>query len=75
MNKYNDKGEQHGPWEEYYSNGKLWYKENYVNGKLHGLHEKYYSNGNLDYKENYVNGKLHGLREYHIFRARAWPAI
>ena len=60
MNGYNDKGERHGPWEEYYSNGKLYWRKNYVNGKLHGLYECYWFNGNLDYKVNYVNGKGHG---------------
>jgi len=63
MNKYNDKGEKHGPWEQYYPKGNLWYKENYINGKKHGLYEIYYYNGNLDYKVNYVNGKGHGLHE------------
>ena len=64
MNKYNDKGERHGYWEVHDSNGKLCYKENYVNGKEHGLCE-YYSNGNLWYKENWNNGKMHGLSEHY----------
>ena len=64
MNQYNDKRQRHGPWEDYFSNGKLGYKTNYVNGKEHGLSEDYYcSNGNLSYKANYVNGKEHGLSE------------
>ena len=64
MNKYNDKGERHGYWEVHNSNGKLCYKENYVNGKEHGLCE-YYSNGKLCYKANYINGKLYGLYEWY----------
>lgn len=63
MNGYNDKGEKHGPWEEYYSNGNLYYKENYINGKLHGLREYYRANEKPMYKVNYVNGKRHGLYE------------
>ena len=56
MNKYNEQGEQHGPWEEYHSNGKLWYKANYVNGEPDGIFEWYY----------YSNGsKLHEI-EYYI---------
>jgi hypothetical protein len=29
MNQYNDKGERHGYWGQYYSNGNPWYKGNY----------------------------------------------
>jgi antitoxin component YwqK of YwqJK toxin-antitoxin module len=54
MNKYNEKGEKHGPWEEYHSNGNLMYKENYVNGELHGLSESYYIDGKLWYKRYYI---------------------
>ena len=65
MNKRNEQGERHGPWEAYYSNGNLGYKGNYINNKLHGPWEKYYRNGELKYKVNYVNDKLHGLLEYY----------
>ena len=61
MNEYNEQGEPNGPWEEYYSNGKLYWRGNYVNGKASGLFERYWSDGNLWYKKNYVNGK--GLHE------------
>lgn len=47
MNKYNEQGQQHGLWEKYYRNRKLWYKGNYLNGKLDGLCEEYHGNGNL----------------------------
>ena len=51
MNEYNENGERHGPWEKYYSNGKSYWRANYVNGKMHGLYEDYYyTNGNLIYK-------------------------
>ena len=56
MNAYNEEGLREGPWEEYYSNGNLWYKENYVNGKANGLFERYFSNLNVCYKINFVNG-------------------
>ena len=62
MNGFNDKREKHGPW-EYYFNGNLMDKENYINGKKHGLREKYYSNGKLNYIVNYVNGNFYGLSE------------
>ena len=54
MNKYNEQGQPHGLWESYYSNGKLRFKENYLNGKAHGPWESYYSNGNLYEIEYYI---------------------
>jgi len=53
MNGYNENGKPDGPWEEYWSNGKLSWKGNYkVNGKRNGLCEVYHSNGKL-YNINY----------------------
>jgi len=63
INLYNEKGEEHGYWENYYSNGQLDYKGNYVNGKKHGYWENYWSDGQLWHKGNYVNGKKHGYWE------------
>ena len=40
MNKRNEQGKLHGPWEWYYENGKLSSKGNYVNGKI--LEIEYY---------------------------------
>ena len=50
----NEKGQKHGHWEYYYSNGQLCYKGNYVNGKEHGYWEHYYGNGQLSYKLYYI---------------------
>ena len=66
MNEYNENGEKHGPW-EYYSNGNLWYKENYINGKKHGICEDYYYKGQLSLKFNVINGKRYGLSEYYSY--------
>ena len=63
INLYNEKGERHGYWESYWSNGQLWYKGNYVNGQRHGYFESYYDNGQLMYKGDYVNGNRHGYWE------------
>ena len=63
INLYNAKGEKHGYWEDYYSNGKLAYKGTYVDGNRHGYWESYHSNGNLCSKGNYVDGKEHGYWE------------
>ena len=54
---YNDKGEKHGYWEDYYSNGQLCYKGDYVAGKRHGSWERYYDNGQLYSKCYYDMGK------------------
>ena len=63
INLYNEKGKKHGVWEDYYYDGKLFSRGNYVNGKRHGLSEFYYNNGQLSYRRNYVNGKIHGVCE------------
>ena len=67
MNKYNKNGLEQGPWEDYYSNGKLYSRGNYVNGKLHGLYDRYYSNGKISWRVNYVYGVEHGLSEWYIY--------
>jgi len=54
MNQLNTKGQKHGLWKEYSSNGKLWYKGTYLNGQRHGLWEEYYSNGKLETREFYL---------------------
>ena len=63
INLFNAKGNRHGYWEDYWSNGNLMHKGNYVDGKENGYWESYWSNGNLDYKGNYVDGKEHGYWE------------
>jgi antitoxin component YwqK of YwqJK toxin-antitoxin module len=51
---YNELGQPHGYWEHYWSNGQLFYKGNYVNGKRHGYWEIYHSNGQLKYKRYHI---------------------
>jgi antitoxin component YwqK of YwqJK toxin-antitoxin module len=63
INLYNAKGEKHGYWEDYYSNGNLYYKGTYVDGYRHGYWEYYWGNGNLSDKGNYVDGNRHGYWE------------
>ena len=41
---YNENGKPHGYWEDYYDNGNLFYKGNYVDGKPHGYWEETYLN-------------------------------
>jgi antitoxin component YwqK of YwqJK toxin-antitoxin module len=63
MNQFNRKGQRHGPWEEYFSNGQLQQTNAYMNGDLHGDWESYYQNGALRTKGTFVNGLRHGLWE------------
>jgi len=72
INLYNKKGEEHGYWEDYYYNGKLSSKGNYVDGNRHGYWERYYSNGKLWYKGNYVDGIRHGYLEYYYPNGNLW---
>ena len=58
INLYNEKGQKHGYWEWYWSNGQLLCKGNYVNGKRDGYWGRYYSCGQLMWKGNFVNGKF-----------------
>ena len=54
MNQYNENKERIGYWEEYFYNGELSYKGNYINGKENGTWEQFFFNGNLLYKQFYI---------------------
>jgi antitoxin component YwqK of YwqJK toxin-antitoxin module len=55
MNTYNKDGRKDGYLEEYWDNGNIKNKGNYINGTKEGYWEHYYNNGNLHYKGNYIN--------------------
>jgi antitoxin component YwqK of YwqJK toxin-antitoxin module len=66
IKSYNDKGHRHGYWEEYYRNGRLFFKGNYVSGVEDGYWQVYHTNGQLRFKGKYVNGNRHGhFESYH----------
>jgi len=46
----NDKGQPHGFWKQYFSNGQLWSKGNWVNDEKHGYWE-WYHDGDMYMKE------------------------
>ena len=72
INGVDDNGYPHGYWEDYWDNGQLMYKGNYVNGKQHGYWEYYWDNGKLDSKGNYVNGKQHGYWESYWYGGKLY---
>ena len=63
MNNYNENNQRHGPWEDYWSNGQIFWKGDYLNGNKNGLFETYFDNGQLYWKGKYKNGEWHGLYE------------
>ncbi len=64
LQPYNDKGQAHGLWEMYFSNGQLDYKGEYINGLRHGLNESYCKDGSIWYKGTLDMGKRIGLWNY-----------
>jgi len=52
---YNDKGQKHGCFQEYYhNNGNLFYKGYYINGKQSALCELYSFDGTLLIKRYFI---------------------
>jgi antitoxin component YwqK of YwqJK toxin-antitoxin module len=73
INLYNEKGEKHGYWEEYWNNGKLESRGNYVNGKREGYWEMFhYLTNHLRCKGNYVNGEQDGYWEWYYTDGEIW---
>jgi antitoxin component YwqK of YwqJK toxin-antitoxin module len=64
-NKRNRKGRCNGYWEEYFPNGNLYYRGNFIDGKEEGFCENYHDNGQLWRKGNYKNANPEGLWEYY----------
>ena len=51
-------GERNGKGKEYYSNGKLEFEGDYLNGKKwNGKEKEYYENDKLQFEGEYLNGK------------------
>ena len=49
---------------EFYENGQLKEKGNFIAGKEDGLHEEFYENGKIWIRRNFVDGKINGLYEW-----------
>jgi hypothetical protein len=64
INQYDGEGRKQGIW-EYYEDGKLYSKGNYINGLREGIWETYYDNDQLKRKGTYKNGSYNGIWEYY----------
>ena len=61
----NADGQKHGPYEEFYADGKRHVLTNYVNGQLHGPYVSHFASGKQQLKASYQKGELHGkYQEY-----------
>jgi antitoxin component YwqK of YwqJK toxin-antitoxin module len=67
IRQFNEIGYRHGYWEIYWSNGKVYSKGNYHNGKKHGYWEYYNFDGNIDCKGHYDNGNRIGYWECYLY--------
>lgn len=52
-----------GTYEEWYENGQMRVRENYIDGKLDGAFERWHPNGKLKERVLFKNGEKEGLRE------------
>jgi len=57
---YKVNGKYDGLYEEFYDNGKVYFKSYYRNGNLHGKHEKFNDKGTLIFETSYINGVQEG---------------
>lgn len=48
---------------EYYSNGKIEYEWNYINGGKHGIQKGWHENVKLNFEQNYVNDHMDGQQK------------
>jgi antitoxin component YwqK of YwqJK toxin-antitoxin module len=72
VGEFNDNNLKTGYWEEYYSNGNLDSKGNYINSSRDGYWEWYHANGNLWMKGKFVNGNRDGYWEFYWENGKLW---
>jgi hypothetical protein len=65
INQYDGEGRKQGYWEEYYNNGALDRKGNYINGEKEGYWEFYYKNGFPECKGVYKDHKGNGIWRFY----------
>ena len=74
-NQHDSGGIRNGYWEEYFSNGQIQCKGNYINGNRDGYWEWYHDNGKLRFKGNYLNGKPDGYWEWYFYNGQLEESI
>ena len=63
---FQNAGKIEGIYKEYYYNGEIWQKVNYINNLKEGVYKTYYISGQLYEEVNYINGKREGIyKAYH----------
>jgi len=67
LNQFNSQGEKNGYWKEFYINGQLRVKGNYVDGKKEGYWEEYDSKGNIKSVGFYKHNKKEGQWRYYYY--------
>jgi antitoxin component YwqK of YwqJK toxin-antitoxin module len=65
INQTDPEGRSHGVWEDYYTDGTLWWRTHYRHGKEHGVREGYCKDGTLVLREQHLHGKRHGAWQYY----------
>ncbi len=69
INRYNEKGEKHGVWKEFYSNGRVKNEKPYIDGLLNGYYKEFDKSGQLIVSLRYQEGKLieeENIEEEHV---------
>lgn len=54
---------------DYFDDGRIHYRYNYVNGLLEGIVIGYFQNGEIDFQQRYEKDKLNGISEVYHFLA------
>jgi antitoxin component YwqK of YwqJK toxin-antitoxin module len=63
VNQHDPQGRPHGVWEDYYPDGPLWRRENWLHGKIHGVSEWYRPDGTLRWTDRFLHGEKFGLQK------------
>jgi antitoxin component YwqK of YwqJK toxin-antitoxin module len=69
---YNDKGELHGQYRTWHTNGQLFIERNFINGLFHGLCRIWYENGQSYNEATYKDGLRHGLYREWYSNGQLW---
>jgi antitoxin component YwqK of YwqJK toxin-antitoxin module len=65
INHYDPDGRKRGIWCDFFTNGQLYFKGDYVNDEMVGYWEFYYTDGKLQSKGLYKNGLKEGEWKYY----------